>query len=794
MDTNLVSSYSSRLHDQLDWKILSSLYQEIPYFNTNKNLLLENPKYQTKEDCENEYLKIDTVFKDFSVYQQSFREVTSYIDSDFDTEELHLKIQKTQVLEPGQYFSLAKILQLYFNLSRTLLRQSHFYQYHIDGDQQKSLSKSFLSSCLNLFSEAGDILYDKHPTLRPLWKEFKQKEQEIAQKIEYLLSQWKKQNILRVDSWDFIYGKYVLAVSSTSYSPSLGGIVYRSHTGQTFYIEPKEIRSLNLEVSELKYQLEVDLNKLLLKLSEVLKTHHQTVKKGLDFFIDLDQWISKVHFHSKLNLTKPILKKKDDTLLLKDLFHPLLENPIRNHLETKSQESLGLLISGPNTGGKSVFLKSVCLNLLLPHWGFFVPSGYAEIPYTDAIHYVSNDQQRIDQGLSSFSSEAELYLTLLKEKKKAVGPSFIFIDEIFNSTSSEEASVLAYSFLKEILSLNNCYIFLTTHHLKLKNLVFDSKIMLSAHMGFTKDTNTPTYKVILGSPGQSFALEIFASIEKELMKNTSLSKEALRLHEDYEIKLEEMLSELNLLKSENEAISRELSAKELELEKKRKALEGEIFLKEQTFKKELLSRYQKKVEKLENTIRAIKKSPENFTKKELDKKIHLSKKEARELQPNQQESHTEEKYQDIPIDQIREGEYFYVLDLKKEAKVLSINQRKKRAQVENGAIKIWIPFQSLKKAAGTKKKLPNTTIVVERKNHFQLEYKALGIRRDEFLRKVEELLFDVINEDIPYVDIIHGHGDGILKRSLYETLKSFPELRAEFLEGNDGTTRVTLKS
>ena len=84
--------------------------------------------------------------------------------------------------------------------------------------------------------------------------------------------------------------------------------------------------------------------------------------------------------------------------------------------------------------------------------------------------------------------------------------------------------------------------------------------------------------------------------------------------------------------------------------------------------------------------------------------------------------------------------------------------------------------------------------MVERKNHFQLEYKALGIRRDEFLRKVEELLFDVINEDIPYVDIIHGHGDGILKRSLYETLKSFPELRAEFLEGNDGTTRVTLKS
>src|SRR5690606_15629289 len=184
------------------------------------------------------------------------------------------------------------------------------------------------------------------------------------------------------------------------------------------------------------------------------------------------------------------------------LFHPLLKNPVKNTADC-GKNNHGIVVSGPNTGGKTVFLKSIALSYLLFYHGFFVPASEAEMYPYEGLFYFGNDLQDLKAGLSSFSGEVRNYIELIE---RILPSNLILIDEIFNSTSSDEASALSMAYFDELHKKSACHIIVSTHHQMFKTLIHQDRSYISCHVGFDTESMKPTYKIQWGTPGASMAI------------------------------------------------------------------------------------------------------------------------------------------------------------------------------------------------------------------------------------------------------------------------------------------------
>jgi DNA mismatch repair protein MutS2 len=220
----------------------------------------------------------------------------------------------------------------------------------------------------------------------------------------------------------------------------------------TLFVEPLETREKANRRIFLLSEIEATILKLTIDLSKTVHQFAEEIKLISSWVQALDWLNTKATYSYKMHLTKPILSSRFH-IELSGVFHPLLKNPVRNHLLLDNTH-LGMIISGPNTGGKTVALKSLCVCVLFLHLGLYLPAQSAEIYPVDHLFYFSHDHQNLSEGLSSFASESKYYLELLTSLGDK---NLIVVDEIFNSTSSEEASALAISFLDEIFKVFHFY-------------------------------------------------------------------------------------------------------------------------------------------------------------------------------------------------------------------------------------------------------------------------------------------------------------------------------------------------
>lgn len=425
------------------------------------------------------------------------------------------------------------------------------------------------------------------------------------------------------------------------------------------------------------------------------------------------------------------------------------------------------------------------------HLGLYIPAVHADIHPVNDLFYFSHDHQNLSEGLSSFASESKYYLELLQ----SLGPlNLIIIDEIFNSTSSEEASALAISFLDEVHHRSNSKVVLSTHHQVLKTFMHGRTDYVSAHVGYDFDSNRPTYKLILGEPGSSLAFKIFDNLSEKFGLQTAISEKARDLLDKKQVTYETLLQELSQKKIDLDKLLAHNRNLNVELKNQKASMEGTLFLE----RERVMADYTKKIKSLfdqaENLLADVK-SGKTANRRGLNNEIGNIRsaliKEAPEKKNKEDPENIYAHMRPIDFSEIQTGNTVFSVVIRKNVKVQNTNPRKKEVQIQHGALSVWVSPDTLRYPSGSKPPAPKISINIQKTVRGEIEVDCRGMRLEEFQKVCEESIDEVITGEIPFVTIIHGHGDGVLKNWLRTYLKKeHRDLRWENIEGNDGCTKI----
>jgi DNA mismatch repair protein MutS2 len=784
MELNLLKlDYDKLLSTGLDWEQLTQKLTSGSHFSVTKEKLKSPPVYQTIDNINDEYNKIESVQDTILNRDIEIAGCLNQLPEDDSLERNINRLYKDAVLELGEIHEIVCLFEvlndIYPAFDELLLALSHQDLKEVNRVSYKEFRKEF-RSFINI---DGDINYHGHPIIGSLFDKINKLEKEIRENIKYLQKEENYKEALQFNSYDILNDHFVLPIKTDSYKTSHGQIIGRSDSGQTLYVEPFSIKDKVNKRLELMAKLDEELHKLAIRYCDRLREPRYKLHLLLETLYQIDFYWAKSKFCLENRLNRPEVLNTP-RLVLKQYFHPLIPSCIKNDLEL-SPEQEGVIISGPNTGGKTATLKMIALIQLLLHKGLFVPAKQAKIFPYKAIYYFGNDGQSLEEGLSSFSSEVTKYNHLIENLESS---NIILIDEIFNSTSSEEASALAMGFLNLLNKKSLCLTFISTHHQMFKTFMHDNKNYLSCHVGFDIDNHKPTYKLHIGSPGNSMALDVFYNLTKNKNNRDQIISFARNNLDKKQLSYEDMLKklsirevELNKLIDENRLLNDELSHKE-------KKLEGLFNLK---FDKELRN-FKEKIKKLEqkalNLIQEIK-SGNTTSKRSVYRQFSEISKELPKT-----ESQIEHNLEKPEI--YEPGKMYFSETLNQDVELEKINEKKKVAFVRKGKFSMQVPlsglFQSRKKSPRPKADV-HVAVEIDKDDFFSLDCR--GMRLNEFSHLVEKQIAALKAGKIPYLEVIHGHGEGILKKWLRDTIRKDKEVMwAQDESGNDGATTIKLSN
>lgn len=696
------------------------------------------------------------------------------ITPDTDIQVLLIKVSKEQVLGFKEQNELIKIIEFCLvNKNFFIHSLSYTNEFFQTG---YNLKPKHIIPFRRIVNPDGEVNYFGDPELAKLYKETTDLAQEIRRSLNQYMAHAEVKNKLQSSSLDYINGKYIIPIRSDSYNKSIGSIVSRSESGNTLFVEPNFIQKQNIKYRDLSNELDHIIARLELEYSKKLSTSLEFISNCFNLVTEIDLFRMRALFALEYNLAKPNLSSTC-SIELKNAFHPLIQNPVKNDIYLKEDKS-GLIISGPNTGGKSISLKIIFLTQVLAKLGLFIPCRENQIFLFENLYFFGGDQQSLEGNLSSFAAEVKNYTQLFD---KLGNSNLVVIDEIFNTTSSEEASALAMGLFLELKNKANTKVVVSTHHQTLKTFLHQNDSFQSAHVHFDQETLSPTYNLINERPGSSHAIDIFEKLTKETALEQT-SNTAKKYLDNSIIHYEKLLSELaykqqklDLLLNENEDINKQL--------KNQKAQSEGLYSLE---REKLLEQFKKDSQRFFDSL--------HNDAKYSSKKINSFESKAKKyIQQNtsSQESKSNESLQSPT--QYHVGEYYYSTLLKRD--VLLKKLSKKAATVTDKGKNVTCPLDTLKYPKNHKRKIePQASFHTLSNSNIGIEHNCLGMRLEEFQTKIDLIASHLIAESIPFATIIHGHGTGVLKNYLKEYIKNSPHLKVDFDEtGNDGSTRITLK-
>ncbi len=587
-------------------------------------------------------------------------------------------------------------------------------------------------------------------------------------------------------------GRFVIPVKS-DHKSSLKGIVHdRSSSGNTIFIEPMAVVELNNDLRELKIKEQKEIERILLEITNEIYSFHDSIMSNQSILKHLDFSIAKGKLSIEMKGSEPRLLK-DKSFKLRNARHPFLDPktvvPSTIYL---GKDFTTLLITGPNTGGKTVTLKTVGLLLLMAQTGLHIPADYGtELSVFDEIYADIGDEQSIEQSLSTFSSHMTNIVYILENIKEN---DLVLFDELGAGTDPTEGAALAMAILDQ-LHTRSIRTIATTHYSELKHFAFNNKGIENACVEFDIDTLSPTYKLLIGIPGKSNAFEI----SRKLGLHNSIISSARNLVDNNNIEFENVLESIEhskktadkerdeaiKLRMEVEELQEKLSRKSDSIDKRREKLIAEA-------KKEankILKEAKKESDEIIKELRDIKKS--NIDNKKIE--------EYRKRLKNKLDK-TNSTISDIESDEIptnlQLGETVYVVNLKQKGEVVSLPDNNGNLTVRVGILKTKVNINKLRRAEADKK------VVV--KTSYRRSTKAIkssidlrGMNYEEAIYHLDRYIDDIALSSLDTVTIIHGVGTGALKSKLKHYFKKHPMIKkfreGEFGEGGAGVTIVTVK-
>ena len=565
--------------------------------------------------------------------------------------------------------------------------------------------------------------------------------------------------------------------------------------GSTIFIEPIAVFDLNNELNNLKADEEIEITKILFELSKKLMLITTELKNNISLIGEIDFIFAKASFSKALNGIKPFINN-EKVINLIQVRHPLINKekvvPIDINIGNAYNS---LVITGPNTGGKTVCLKTVGLTLLMAYSGILIPANENSSIYVfDNIFADIGDEQSIQDSLSTFSSHM---LNIIEILKNVTNKSLVLLDELGSGTDPIEGSRLAISLLDYFHNLNATTIS-TTHYHELKEYVLVTDGFENASFEFNLETLSPTYKLLIGIPGKSNAFEI----SKKLGLNEQILNKAISLMDLDDVKLEDLLKSIYDNKLEIEKEKEEISKNLNQVEMLRKKLENDysdaqekaILLVENAKKeaKDILINAQDEATILIKKMN--KKKSKNSIQNLYDLKNEINKKlKSLSTQNNNTKGN-------LKLDDAVPGLNVYVIPLNQNGIIKTKPNSSLEVEVEIGNLKTSVNIAKLIKLNNPPKK--EKIITKNNINNFKSktisnEINVIGLTVLEALPIIDKYLDDARLSKLETVRIVHGKGTGKLKNGIHEFLKKHPHVKSyrmgTFGEGEMGVTVVEIK-
>ena len=551
------------------------------------------------------------------------------------------------------------------------------------------------------------------------------------------------------------------------YKNDFGGIIHdESASGNTFYVEPKENVEINNEIGILKRKEREEILRILKEASEVIKEKADELINSLWNFSQIEFIFSKMNFCARNGFNKQNIVNSQE-LNLKKAYNPLIDRDVvvKNDVILDNKGN-SLIITGPNTGGKTVILKTVGLCVYLSHLGFYIPAleestvGFFEDVFVDV-----GDEQSIENNLSTFSSHMTNIINILNRTNNK---SLILLDELCSGTDPSEGAVLSIALLEKFKNLNATML-CTTHYPEIKNYCFESDYYKNSSMEFDFEKLKPTYRFIIGLPGKSNAINISAKLGLE----QSVIDEASSL-------LEINTKENNLF---IDKLSESIREYDYKLEYINRTLD-EIDEVKQTLDTNL-KKYEEYKESLYNDLsielnREIEEKKEEMLEiyKEFKDNTSLKQHEVNELLHSMDKSKNnirlQRKLENQPkfaSSEIRVGDDVLVLSYNQRATVLEISGN--TLQIKMGAMKLNIKKKEVRKIDSEPEvatRYVSTSNVSSKK--VGIDINVIGLNTEEAIREIEDYMDKVILQGYDTFTIIHGLGSGILRKNIGEYLKN----------------------
>lgn len=595
-------------------------------------------------------------------------------------------------------------------------------------------------------------------------------------------------------------GRIVFQVKAESKN-KVNGIVHDvSASGQTYFIEPRQIVELNNRIREAQIAIDAEIQKIIKQLSIDIGEYFSQIKMSFETLIELDFIFAKAKYSTAIDACEP--EVCDEKIIsLNGMKNPVLMSVCDNVVENDfniADPVHSVIITGSNAGGKTVVLKTVGLSIAMTEAGMHIPAFKAKIYPFKKLYAEIGDEQNIIQSLSTFSSHIKNIKNILDN---ADAETFIVIDEIAAGTDPKEGACLARAVMEKF-NEQGAFSLISTHFSELKSLPFDNPNFQNASVDFDVENLQPTYKLRIGIPGSSNAFAIAKNLGiPESIIETANSEYTKDITQESKIltTLQQKYSELNKLTEETKSLKEEAQEKYNEYSKLLETLNTNKRKSLKDFKNRYESNVSKAKEEIKTILESLNKNKSRENALSAYKKVSKTGKHLNEMiAADTKELST--KY--VELDEIKPGMNAIIKDLDQDVKILTPPDKNGNLQILIGQLKTHINVTKLAKSLKEKKsvikkkyKLSKTQFEISRIN-LSNKLDLRGSRIDEALAELEAYLDKASLVNLTPVQIIHGHGSGQLRHAIREYLNDSPYVAkyrpGENTEGGDGVTVIDI--
>ncbi|MGP7816751.1 endonuclease MutS2 [Niallia sp. 01092] len=643
--------------------------------------------------------------------------------------------------------------------------------------------------------EQGVVMDSASEALRSIRHQLRRNESKVREKLESMIRSSNAAKMLSDAIITIRNDRFVIPVKQ-EYRGNYGGIIHdQSASGQTLFIEPQSVVTLNNELQAIRVKEQQEIDRILTQLTALVSGYSTELLDIVGVLSEIDFMFAKAKYGHRLKGTKPNINKEGKISLFKAR-HPLIpvDVVVANDV-TLGDDFSTIVITGPNTGGKTVTLKTVGLCTLMAQAGLQIPAlDGSEMSVFDAVYADIGDEQSIEQSLSTFSSHMVNIVSILEEVDHN---SLVLFDELGAGTDPQEGAALAISILDEV-NRRGARVIATTHYPELKAYGYNREGVMNASVEFDVETLSPTYKLLIGVPGRSNAFEIskrlglqdqviaaaraHVSDESSKIENMIASLEESRKHAEEEYK------DAQELRKQAEMLHRDLQKQVMDYYDKKETLQEKA-------KKQAADIIEQAKQEAEQVI-------SDLRKMQLEKRAEIKEHELIEARKRLSDA--------TPKTTVKRKEAIktttHDFQSGDEVKVLTFGQKgqllekisDKEWQVQIGIMKMKVKTKDLEFIKTPKVVETKPLASIKGKDyHVSLELDLRGERFENALVRVEKYIDDSLLAGYPRVSIIHGKGTGALRTGVQEYLKNHRSVKSirfgEAGEGGSGVTVVELK-